>query len=340
MTIRVAVRSLIVIWSLAVSFVLASCGLFPKEDDPAVITLPEPPGIGTGVTYPVERLDLLLEIKASAIATPVNRVELYFTQPGRLTTLTAGPTAEVEKDQILAKLETTAIDYQLEQAEIDMQILQLRNRLAQIQGIGNIQGQIQELEIRKQESHIDHIRSKISGATIQTPIGGVVERVYFEIGDEVPEYETVAEILDPDVLALQVRVSPLDFDQIFSGLPAFIQVEQDDWREGVVVQTTHRSPSNDPTVSRDIYLAHVELLDPENVTLRMNSRLSARIVLDERKDTLAIPIGGLREFKDQSYVRLLEGEVRREVYIKTGIRTETRVEVLDGLEEGMLVLGR
>jgi multidrug efflux pump subunit AcrA (membrane-fusion protein) len=74
--------------------------------------------------------------------------------------------------------------------------------------------------------------------------------------------------------------------------------------------------------------------------MSMNTRLSARVILEERLDTLAIPISALREFKDLTYVRVLEGDVRREVYVKTGIRTETQVEILEGLEEGMLVVGR
>ena len=320
--------------------VLASCGLLPREDEPADIVLPEPPGAGSAMTYPVERLDLYKEISVSAFATPVNREELYFTQPGRLTILSVGPGAEVERDKILAKLETTELEYQLQQAELDMEILALRNRLAQIQGIGNIQTQIQELEIRKQEIHINRLRSKLSGATIRAPYNGIVEKVLFKIGEEIPEYETVFGISDPKELVLQARVSLFDYDQIYPGLPAQIELTRDDWREGVVVQTTHKSPASDPTVSRDIFLAHIELLEPEEVKLRMNSRFSARIVLEERKNTLAIPVGGLREFKDQTYVRVLEGEVRREIYIKTGIRTETKIEVLEGLEEGMLVIGR
>ncbi|MCI0479388.1 efflux RND transporter periplasmic adaptor subunit, partial [Candidatus Uhrbacteria bacterium] len=175
---------------------------------------------------------------------------------------------------------------------------------------------------------------------IRSPHNGVVDRVLFKLGDHVPEYDTVIEVSDPSELELQVRLSQDEYDNVFPDQKALIEVSRDDWREGVVIQTVHRNPSDDATISRDIYYARVELLEPAEADMSMNSRLSARIILEERLGTLAIPISALREFKDQTYVRVLEGDVRREVYVKTGIRTETQVEILEGLEEGMLVVGR
>ena len=53
-----------------------------------------------------------------------------------------------------------------------------------------------------------------------------------------------------------------------------------------------------------------------------------------------ITSAALREFSGRTYVRVLTDGVRREVDVRTGIHTGTRVEIVDGLEEGELVIGK
>lgn len=50
--------------------------------------------------------------------------------------------------------------------------------------------------------------------------------------------------------------------------------------------------------------------------------------------------GRLREFRERTYVRVLDGEQRREVDVRVGVRTDTQVEILSGLEAGELVIGK
>jgi macrolide-specific efflux system membrane fusion protein len=107
-----------------------------------------------------------------------------------------------------------------------------------------------------------------------------------------------------------------------------------------VIQTTYLNPRNNASIRREEYVVHLELDDKPLEPLAPNTRLSTRIVLRERIGTLAIPLAALREFKDRTYVRVLEDEVRREVDVKVGIRTETKAEILEGLSEGDLVIGK
>lgn len=324
----------------AVFAVTTSCGLLPKETDPIQIVLPEPPGITTDTTYPVERADLYNEVEASAVVTPVRSTSLYFTQSGRVTVLTVGPQAIVQAGELLAQLDISDLQYNLAQAELDLAINELQNRLASVQASSEVQQRIRELETEKQTLYRNRLQTLIGGATIRAPYTGIIDRVSAKLGDHAAEYDTVIEISDPSEVELQVRLSLTEYDEVLPGQRALVEVVRDDWREGVVIQTVHRNPSSDASISRDIYFARVELLEPESADLRVNSRLSARIVLDEQNDTLAIPIAALREFKQQTYVRVLEGDVRREIYVKTGLQTETKVEIIEGLEEGMLVIGR
>ena len=76
------------------------------------------------------------------------------------------------------------------------------------------------------------------------------------------------------------------------------------------------------------------------LSFRMGGRLSARVQLDYRPDALVVPLSALREFKGRTYVRVLTGVQRREVDGKVGVRTNTRVEIIEGLQAGQIVIGK
>jgi multidrug efflux pump subunit AcrA (membrane-fusion protein) len=133
-------------------------------------------------------------------------------------------------------------------------------------------------------------------------------------------------------------VTPDEFDEFFIGQEALYETAEDEWSPATITQLTHENPRDDVAVRRERYVVH--LLPDDGGPLRMNARYSVRIVLDDSENTLVIPRAALREFDDRTYVRLLEGEARREVDVRVGIESQTKVEILEGLEEGDRVIGR
>jgi membrane fusion protein, macrolide-specific efflux system len=325
---------------LGLWFLLGGCGLFPEEEDPIAIRLPEPPRISTEATYPVERTDVFHEIRSTAIATPIRRTKLYFERPGRLITLRAAPQQIVSAGALLAQLDVSALEHDLRLAEIDLQIARTREEFMQMVWTNRMDKAIFELELEKQRLRVDRLRTLIDGATVRAPYDGIVERVMYEVSDEVDDYQTVVEVADHTDLELRVRLVRDQYEEVASGQAALIEVAREEWLPATVIETVYVSASADASVSRDDYYARVALDDPRSASLRVNSRLGARIIVDASEDALAIPLGALRTFNNETYVRVLDGETRREVYVETGIRTPTHVEIVDGLEEGMLVIGR
>lgn len=316
--------------------IVAGCGFFPEEEDPTPIELPEPARTTREITYPVQRMDLYDQIESSAVIEAVNQRAMYFTRSGRLTAVTVEPQDTIRAGQLLAQLDAEELAFQVGQAEIDVQIARLQSQLGG--GVSTVEARISELNVRRQELRLEYLRSQLAGATIRAPFDGVVERVHADPGEEVVEFETVIELGDPRDIQILVRLSADEYLDVFAGLRARVEVDDDDWRDGTVVRTFRRDSSTDPTIRRDTYFARVQLDEP--APMRLNSRHSARIIMQESLDTLAIPLGALRQFQDDTFVRVLDGEVRREVYVQTGIRTATRVEIVEGLEEGDLVIGQ
>jgi hypothetical protein len=54
---------------------------------------------------------------------------------------------------------------------------------------------------------------------------------------------------------------------------------------------------------------------------------------------LWIPAGGLRTFQGLDFAIIQDGELQRRVDVRLGVRSPERVEILEGLKEGQLVVG-
>jgi RND family efflux transporter MFP subunit len=317
---------------------LAGCGLLTKEREPELPVLPEPPRTMRSVTYPVERTDLVVAIEGHAVVSAVRQSDLYFTEGGRVRVLTVEPQDEVKSGDLLAQLEIGDLEHRLELAEVDLEIARLRLQNARVSAAA-YDARLRELEAERGRLEVDYYRRRIEAATIRAPYDGIIRRVQVEASDEVEAFEQIIEIQDPTELELQMRVNSDEFYLIEPGQQARVEIETDRWADALVHQATHLNPRLDASVRREEFVAHLRMTDP-SLPLRLGAGLSAEIILDRREATLAIPKAGLREFRDRTYVRVLEGEVRREVDVKVGVRTATEVEILEGLEEGDLVIGR
>ena len=62
------------------------------------------------------------------------------------------------------------------------------------------------------------------------------------------------------------------------------------------------------------------------------------IVIEKRPDTLWLPPQAIRVFEGRRFVVVQEEGFQQRVDIKMGIEGEDRVEILEGLEEGQVVV--
>lgn len=290
-------------------------------------------------TYPVERRDLSVEIERVARVQSVRLQELYFQEGGRLAELNVGTGDRVTGGQTLARLASGPIQHSLRLAELDLEIDRLR-AASQDPGSSSVDRRIRSLQVAKRQAAVDFLRRRLEAHTIRAPYDGVITRVNPEIDEVVEGFRTIIEIADPEELELQIEVSADQFDRVEVGQTAHVETDTDVWAPGAVSRLTSRTLGRDAALRREEYVVHLKLDDPAAVSFRMGARHAARVLVDFRPDALLIPVAALREFQARTYVRVLEGVRRREVDVKVGVRTDTRVEILEGLESGQIVIGK
>ena len=332
------IRTALAAIGLTVLVLLAACER-PADDLELPAELSELGARTSAPTYPVERRDLAVEIERVARVQSVRLLELYFQEGGRLAELNVGTGDRVTEGQILARIASGPIQHNLRLAEIDLEIDRLR-ATSQNPGSSNVDRQIRQLELSKREESVDFLRRRLAAHTIRAPYDGVITRVNPEVDEVVEGYRTIIEIADPSDLELQMEVSVDQFDRVEVGQSAQVQITSGTWAPGTVSRLTTRTSGRDAALRREEYVVHLRLDQADAVSFRMGARHAARVLVDFRRDTLLIPVAALRAFQGRTYVRVLEGVQRREVDVKVGVRTDTRVEILEGLESGQTVIGK
>ena len=328
---------------LMIPILLTGCSLLPEEEEYATPVLEDPPPSRT-VTYKVEPGFIAEEIRGLGRVAPVLETQLYFTRSGRIKTWNAQLQKRVTKGSILAQLEIGDLEQQLKLARISLE--EARIRLARAEEMARIEGrgdhpdlQVQRLAFERETLQFDYLQERINQATIRAPYDGVIVRTYTQAGLTVNEYDPVLTIADPTDLEVQMELySEDDFRRITPGQKVKVEITKGNWVEGYVAQIPSYTERTATGAERDRRV-RIRFHNP-GLQFRMNDLMTAIIVVQEKHDALLIPKAALREFMGRSYVRVLEGEARREIDVQVGIRGATHVEILDGLKAGMMVIGK
>ncbi len=77
----------------------------------------------------------------------------------------------------------------------------------------------------------------------------------------------------------------------------------------------------------------------EDLNLELGDLMQIEVILKEKDEVLWLPPQAIRTFEGRKFVVIQDGEAQRRVDVKIGIEGEDRVEIEDGLTEGLIVVG-
>ncbi|MEM9952201.1 MAG: HlyD family efflux transporter periplasmic adaptor subunit [Chloroflexota bacterium] len=177
---------------------------------------------------------------------------------------------------------------------------------------------------------VDNTREDIAQSTLTAPIDGVVLEVTIQPGDAVESFVGVITIALPEPLEIIANLSFNDTQNLQIGQVGTCQEANND---DLVVQCVVRSI---PFTSNEIdQTTRVAATLPE---LQSGALVDVIMVLEESRDTLFLPPQAVNEFGNRTFVVLQtpEGERVRDVVL--GLQTDDRVEILEGVVEGDIVV--
>lgn len=174
-------------------------------------------------------------------------------------------------------------------------------------------------------------------AKIRSPIGGIVGRIFLDIGDAVAPQVPVALVVRMNKVEVTINVVERDIPKVKTGLQASIKVDAypDMSFEGKV---TMMSPVVDP-ISRT---SRAEItVDNRKGFLKPGMFARVDLVVREEKNTVVVPADAvLGRIERYAFVVEQGKAVRKPVSL--GIRENNRVQVIEGLDasDTLVVVGQ
>lgn len=195
-----------------------------------------------------------------------------------------------------------------------------------------------EATLTRAKLSLDKAQASLDNLQITASFDGQISSVSIAPGTQVTEYKTVLTLIEPEGLEVSTLPTALELVDISVGQTALIRLLNHPGLEiAGEVRYLPLSASNSTGSNAD---QSVRIsIDVSDSTLILGEAAIVTIQLEERKDVLWIPPAALRTFQGRNFVIIQDGDVQRRVDVGLGVKSQERVEILDGLSEGQFVLG-
>lgn len=256
---------------------------------------------------------------------------------GRIAALHFKDGAVVKRGALLLSLDAGIQEAELQQAEANLALAranQQRNEeLFQKKFISQQSLENTKAALKVQEASVALAEAKLAKTRIRAPFDGVVGIRNVSVGDYVKEGEELVNIEDIASLKVDFRLPEADLARLQRGQRVDVMA---DALPGKAFQAVLEAV--DPLVDvggRSISCR--AMLPNRESQLRPGMFVRVRLVFGEKAGTLMIPEQAVVTGAQTRVFRVEEG-VARAVTVKLGVRRNGRVEVLDGLREGDVVI--
>lgn len=306
------------------------------------------------LTTTVKRETIQETVSASGIMTGKNTANLRFLAAGKLAFIKVKAGDKVTKDQLIAGLDTVELNINLQKAQNtltaaqatvlktidDIHLSQYGNG-----GEGNI-GSANETQAQRntriaaettRDSALDSVkaaRQAFANAALYSPIDGIITQVTPVEGQNVTAADSIIQISDDSEKYFDAEVDEADISKIAVGQN--VEVSLNSYPDKIINGTIDQILPNTKltTSGATVIITRVKLYD-DSVHFIANINGQSSIITKEVKDALVVPSESI---VDDKFVYIKNGDKYDKAEVKTGISSDTGVEITEGVTENQKVV--
>jgi len=312
---------------------LGGCSLFPEEEEP----LDVPISSNTEVTYVttlVKRGDLEDNVIFTALFQAVHTADVAFVTDGRIEQIHFDEGDSVQAGDILIELENDDAQFNLDCADIQMEIQELKfENTASRYSASSLAYQIAEKQMELQQLEYDKLKSKVDQSYLYAPLSGVVTYRKDEMvpGDFLEKNVKIFTVADTSVLCVESSTSETERLQV--GMEAELSMPAVGFSCKAVITHMPGDEAEDGKEYDNVILEVADALQ-SRIAGYFGQVVNVKINLGSRYDTLYVPKNVVQRSGSTTYLRVLVDGVVMEKTVQTGVEVNGYVEILEGVEEG------
>ncbi len=326
---------------------LAGCapGQVREEATPTPIPTPVIPA---KPTYKVAAGDVERKLEFSARVVPLVQEELYFKVNGRVSKILALKGDQVKAGQLLAELETNITSVDVRRAQVNLEMARLNKEMAMLtnnkySATYNLILKMKDYEIELAQLALDDLNNRISTTQLKATFDGTVLSSSLTPDKVITAYKGELVLADLRQLEVSADLTQTTMTNLQEGLPVqvFPSSRPGQALNGVLSRLPYPYGKADPAAAKvkPDSATHISLLDDlSRSSLGLGDLVRVVVILEKKSSTLWLPPQAVRKFEGRQFVVIQEENGQRRVDIKTGITTDDRVEILEGLSLGQVVL--
>jgi RND family efflux transporter MFP subunit len=257
---------------------------------------------------------------------------------GVVTAVKCAEGQHVEKGAVLFQLDSRAAEVAADRAHKAAEFAETnfarQKKLMQVEGTSQKTLLEAEQVLAAARNDLAAAQTQLTLLQVQAPFAGTIMRVNAKPGEAVDLTAILAELVDLERLVVSANVPSAEVAALKPGQPA--EVIADKAAAPVSASVTSISPQVDAKTGT----ALVRVALPANSTLRPGQFVTLRIVSEEHKDRLAVPVESLvKDAEGTPVITLVQGDKAAQKAVKAGLCDGELVEVEgEGLSEGMTVV--
>ncbi len=292
---------------------------------------------------------------------PLSEVIIVPKIPGKVAQVPVDVGSRVKKGDLLVKLDTTDLEISLSAAVNGLEnaklthnqaVLNYNNAKANYERMRSLydEGAVSKQQLEQAElaynlardamnapvvataqNQIDNIRNQIANATITSPINGEVAARNIDPGEMASPSspQPIMTVVNIDKVYIEATVAESDIALIKAGQEVSVKVDAAGGSFQGVVKIL--SPVANPQTKG--YSIKIEMENPER-KLKPGMFAEIQLVTKNREDTVVIPKEALVNRGSDKIIYVVRDNVAEERTVATGIETDDKVEIVQGLSAG------
>jgi hypothetical protein len=169
-----------------------------------------------------------------------------------------------------------------------------------------------------------------------------VVSIRLSVARAVEAHQDVIVIVDPSEMEVKADLTGSQASKLSKGMLAVVRATTPRGEElqGVIRRVPYDSSAASQLQGDGSVRVALESAADGSIPFELGDILHVTVELERRENVLWLPPQALRRFEGRAFVVVQQDGVQRRADIKTGLEADDRVEIVEGLAEGQVVVGQ